>query len=37
MHWPAVTADLRKIAAFHRASWVETRGLRMKQEGIIGK
>jgi hypothetical protein len=36
MHWLAVTADMSKIAAFRRDSYVKKRGLRMKQEGITG-
>jgi hypothetical protein len=36
MHWPAVNADVRKIAAFRRASEFKKLGFRMKQEGIVG-
>ena len=36
MHWPAVTADVSKVAAFRLASYVKKRGLRKQQEFIVG-
>jgi|AntAceMinimDraft_5_1070358.scaffolds.fasta_scaffold138603_1 hypothetical protein len=36
MHWPAVRADVSKIAAFRRASQVKKHGVGVEKANIMG-
>jgi hypothetical protein len=36
MHWPAVNADMSRIAAFRRASQVKEHGVGFEKPNIIG-